>query len=196
MALSIVYRLTKGSPLTSAEHDANLHAIVTSATVGLDALATTSATQTAAIAANTTSIATNAAAIAAAPLSIMQTIYPVGSLYISTSATNPATILGFGTWVAYAAGRVLVGVNTTGTFNTLGATGGEETHTLLEAEIPQHTHNVPTPGVAGSAHDAAGDATGIPDFIPATPTDGGTGGGGAHNNIQPYITVSIWNRTV
>lgn len=82
-------------------------------------------------------------------LLVKQAIYPVGSLYFNgTSATNPSSLLGFGTWEAYAAGRVLVGVgtgtdvNTTDQSFTLGATGGEYTHGLTIAEI-DHVHESP-----------------------------------------------------
>ena len=69
-------------------------------------------------------------------------VYPVGSVYVNaTVSTNPATLLGVGTWVAYGEGRVPVGKAGSGTFDTLGATGGAETHTLTLNEIPSHNHN-------------------------------------------------------
>jgi hypothetical protein len=57
--------------------------------------------------------ATNMASDIAAAIipTIMPLIYPVNSTYISTVATNPATTLGFGTWVAIATGQALVGVD-------------------------------------------------------------------------------------
>ena len=74
-------------------------------------------------------------------------IYPVGSIYISTSSTNPGTTFGVGTWVAYGQGRVLIGAGT-GTDSrseqksfTGGGTGGEYNHLLAIAEIPAHNHN-------------------------------------------------------
>ena len=66
--------------------------------------------------------------------------YPVGSIYMSTSSTNPSTIMG-GTWIAWGSGRVPVGVDTTDTdFSTVEAVGGEKTHTLTVEEMPTHTH--------------------------------------------------------
>ena len=65
--------------------------------------------------------------------------YPVGSIYIATVATDPATLLGFGTWARVAKGRCLIGEGTgTGlTARTAGATGGQE-----DAIVPNHTHTI------------------------------------------------------
>ena len=60
--------------------------------------------------------------------------YPVGSIYISVASTSPATLFG-GTWVAFGAGRVLVGINSgDADFDTVEETRGEKTHTLTAAE--------------------------------------------------------------
>src|SRR5574344_992477 len=73
--------------------------------------------------------------------------YPVGSIYISTSSTNPSSLYG-GTWVSYGQGRTLIGVgsgtDTNGTVQTFNVnqTGGEYTHTLTIAEMPNHTHGI------------------------------------------------------
>lgn len=67
--------------------------------------------------------------------------WPVGSIFISAVSTNPATLLGFGTWSAFAAGRVLVGLDSGQTeFDTVEETGGSKTHTLTSSEMPSHTH--------------------------------------------------------
>ena len=67
--------------------------------------------------------------------------FPVGSVFIAVVATDPATLLGYGTWQAFGAGRVLVGVDAGDPdFDTAGATGGAKTHTLTTAEMPSHTH--------------------------------------------------------
>ena len=73
---------------------------------------------------------------------ILQAVYPVGSIYVNASVdTNPATLLGFGTWIAFGEGRVMVGQDTGDTdFDTLGETRGAKTHTLTTGEIPAHTH--------------------------------------------------------
>ena len=66
--------------------------------------------------------------------------YPVGSIYISVTNTNPGTIFG-GTWVAFGEGKTLVGVDTTQEeFDTVEKAGGEKEHTLTIAEMPSHTH--------------------------------------------------------
>lgn len=73
---------------------------------------------------------------------ILQVVYPVGSLYLNAAnATNPATLLGFGTWEVFGAGRTLVSLNSEDPdFDTAGETGGAKTHTLTESEMPSHTH--------------------------------------------------------
>jgi len=59
---------------------------------------------------------------------VIDTLYPVGALYISTLATNPGTLLGRGTWTAFGAGRVMVGLDATQTeFDTVEETGGAKT---------------------------------------------------------------------
>jgi len=70
---------------------------------------------------------------------ILESTYPIGSIYISISATNPGTLFG-GTWVAWGAGRVPVSLNDAdANFNTVEETGGSKTHTLVIAEIPNAT---------------------------------------------------------
>ena len=71
---------------------------------------------------------------------LINLVYPVGSIYMSVNNTNPSTIFG-GTWVAWGAGKVPVGVNTSETeFNSVEKTGGAKTHTLTTQQIPSHTH--------------------------------------------------------
>lgn len=61
-------------------------------------------------------------------VNILDLVYPIGSIYISTSGINPGGVTG-GTWVAWGNGRVLVGVNTSDSdFNTAEKTGGNKTH--------------------------------------------------------------------
>jgi len=191
-----------------------------------------------------------------------QDAYPVGSIYINTTAADPNTFMGFGTWENFAAGRVLVGLDDgIAPFDTLGDTGGEKEHTLNTSEIPSHTHtqdshknnqdshnhtqhshnhtqdshnhtqnshlhtqfngqaNYQTGGlfnaavntgtgantgsttatnIAATATNQAATATNqatTATNIAATATNQNTGGGGAHNNLQPFIVVSIWQRT-
>ena len=133
---------------------------------------------------------------------VMLSIYPVGAIFTSSNSTNPSTLFG-GTWEAYGAGRVLVGKASSGTFATAGATGGSETHTLTVAEMPSHTHTQDA-----HSHTIPSSASGA-DFATTRPGDYGntlttgsttatnqnTGGGEAHNNLQPYIVVYMWRRT-
>lgn len=72
--------------------------------------------------------------------SLLDFIYPVGSIYISVNNTDPSTLFG-GTWVAWGSGKVPVGVDTSdGDFNTADKTGGEKRHTLTVGEMPAHGH--------------------------------------------------------
>lgn len=124
---------------------------------------------------------------------VLEKVYPVGSVYINASvSTNPATLLGFGTWIAFGAGRVMVGLDSTDTdFDSAEETGGAKTHTLTTSEIPSHTHTLDTsdnPGGTGAIEVAGGAPT-------STQTTQSTGGGQAHNNLQPYIVVYMWKRT-
>lgn len=139
-------------------------------------------------------------------------LFPVGALYTSTASTNPSTALGFGTWTAYAQGQVLVGVGTSDQTFTAGATGGESDHTLTITEMPAHGHAIGwnnTGGyLPGNAYDAKSvnilstNNTAFSDRFPTgyyddepTGFNQETGGGGAHNNLQPYVVVYIWERT-
>lgn len=73
--------------------------------------------------------------------SILNLVYPVGSIYMSANNVSPQTFLG-GTWVAWGAGRVPVGVSSSDTdFNTVEKTGGEKTHRLSVDEMPWHDHS-------------------------------------------------------
>jgi len=125
-------------------------------------------------------------------------VYPVGSIYINASvSTNPGTLLGFGTWVAFGAGRVMVGLDSGQTeFDTAEETGGAKTHTLTTSEIPSHTHTYD--GIDATLPNAQDyDNTGGNGiWYGLNQTSGATGGGQAHNNLQPYIVVYMWKRTV
>lgn len=85
--------------------------------------------------------------------------YPVGSIYMSTSSTNPGSLFG-GTWVAWGSGKVPVGINTSdGDFNTVEKTGGAKTVSLTTAQMPSHNHTVNShthsiPKLSGTANSA------------------------------------------
>ena len=126
--------------------------------------------------------------------------YPVGSIYMNCSnATNPGTLLGFGTWESFGAGRVLIGIDSSDTdFDGAEETGGSKTHTLTEAQLPSHRHQV------GSNDSSAGfgGAAGNVEFVQDAGTGIGnpvntsfTGSGQAHTIVQPYIVVYMWKRT-
>ena len=112
--------------------------------------------------------------------------WPVGSIYLAYNHTNPATLFG-GTWTRIQ-DAFLWATTSTG---TIGQTGGERTVTLTEDQIPVHNHGG-TYTNAGTARTHAwlasgGSAMGY-DTVEA-------GGGAAHNNMPPYIQVSVWRRT-
>lgn len=124
--------------------------------------------------------------------------FPVGSVFIAVVSTNPGTLLGYGTWVAFAAGRVLVGFDAGQVeFDTVEETGGEKTHTLTVAEMPAHDHDqmrhVTATGALSGITTAPDTSSSSPGVL--GPKTGSTGGGGAHNNLQPYIVVYMWKRT-
>ena len=93
---------------------------------------------------NTTQLATTAFIQAA-----LQSSYPVGSVYINASvSTNPSTLLGFGTWVAFGAGKVLVGFDATDPlFDAAEGTGGSK-----DAVLPTHFHSFSAVTSSAGAH--------------------------------------------
>lgn len=139
--------------------------------------------------------------------------YPVGSIYLSVSNTNPSKWFG-GTWGLVAQGRTLIGVDTSQTeFNTVKKTGGSKTHlhstgncTLTVEQIPAHSHNITNDfykysysyGVNGQVYKESGTP-----LQTNTISTHNTGGGKAHNhgntgsssNLPPYFTCYIWCRT-
>jgi hypothetical protein len=145
---------------------------------------------------STTQLATTAFVQAA-----LQALHPVGSIYTSTAATNPGTTFGFGTWVQFGAGRVLMGAG--GAFGA-GTTGGSN-----DAIVVSHTHTITDPGhnhttdSAGGTIDAFSGPSGryaqIGGGTSSTAVTGislsSTGSSGTNANLPPYIVVYIWNRT-
>lgn len=150
----------------------------------------------------------------------LKAVYPIGSIYIETSGTNPGTTFGFGVWAAYGQGQVLVGYKSgDSNFGTAGTTGGEATHliTASESGLPVHQHAITDPGhthnpgagnniynsiSGGGAHDLG---SGVNQFPLSSTTASNTTGisinnstsanaSSAHNNLQPYIVVYMWIR--
>ena len=156
---------------------------------------------------SSTALATTAFVQAAIAL-----LYPVGSIYTNASvSTNPATLLGFGTWTAFGAGRVMVGFDSSNAlFDTAEETGGSadaitvsHTHTATVTDSG-HTHQAgPAAGSAatqgsGSGQwrtDSAGTGTTTSAVTGISVSNSTTGSSGTNANYQPYITVYMWKRT-
>lgn len=168
-----------------------------------------------------TGATTSAGAAAALIASIGNLLLPVGSIYTNSSnATNPASLLGFGTWAAFGQGRVMVGAGAGGgSTYTAGGTGGNKDSTGL----PYHSHGANFYGNALAAHAHTfvadtGGAPGRPNGLytgsetfgqVATGTTSSVSGGTpsgtvavdaaatsvTDTNLQPYIVVYMWQRT-
>ena len=131
-------------------------------------------------------------------LTMWESIYPVGSIYMSVSSESPAALFG-GTWERIK-DRFLLSAGDT---YAAGATGGEAAHTLTETEMPAHTHNyAPYMGLVGWSGSSPRNVVKISatDTYTDTNDDGyltslPAGGGAAHNNMPPYLTVYVWTRT-
>jgi hypothetical protein len=140
---------------------------------------------------------------------VLQALYPVGTVYTNaTSSTNPATLLGFGTWTAFGAGKVMIGLDSgDATFSTVGNTGGSKdaivvshTHTATVTD-PGHTHTdtgaQQTDSSSGSnntqtfngSHNTGSATTGISVAISTT------GSSATNANLPPYVVVYLWKRT-
>ena len=148
-----------------------------------------------------------------------QTMYPVGSIYLSVNETNPSTYFG-GSWELWGSGKCLVGIDTTqAEFNSVEKTGGSKEVTLTTSQIPSHSHGLSgtgahthtftgflqTYGIKDGTYKAVShiryesDGAAVP---PSMNSSGGhshsisnTGGSAAHTNLQPYITCYMWKRT-
>ena len=153
-------------------------------------------------------------------LTVGTSLYPVGSIYTNAAvATNPGTLLGFGTWEAFGAGRVMIGLDGgNALFDTVGETGGSAnspsvssttgSHALTINEMPSHNHPSESGGGALNYLPNGGN----PNFTWGGGGLGGKygvdaqGGGAGHThsvtngtttnaNYQPFITVYMWKRT-
>ena len=135
-------KIVKGTEIDN-EFNALAGAISSKADIASPSFTGTPAAPTAIAGSNTTQIATTAFVTAA-----LQAVYPVGSIYINAaSTTNPSTLLGFGTWSEFGAGRVLVGKNASDAlFDTLEETGGSK-----DAIVVTHTHTVTSTGTTASS---------------------------------------------
>lgn len=126
---------------------------------------------------------------------LIDLIYPVGSIYMSTNNVSPQTFFG-GTWERIQ-DRFLLGAG--GTY-TAGATGGSATHTLTVNEMPNHYHVMQVATASTTAADAGWRANGVRAYS-SQQTDSASdnlrevGGNAAHNNMPPYLAVYMWKRT-
>lgn len=121
---------------------------------------------------------------------LVDLIYPVGSIYMSTNNVSPQVFFG-GTWTQIT-DRFLIGAGNT---YASGSTGGSATHTLTINELPSHNHVVGTESgsITKTTTYIAG-ATGASGARGESTTDK-TGAGEAHNNMPPYLAVYMWKRT-
>lgn len=210
-------KIVKGTEINT-EFDAIATAIATKADIvsptftGTPSLPTGTTGVTQSTSDDSTKLATTAFVQA-----IKASLFPIGAIYTAVVSTNPATLLGFGTWTAFGAGRVMVGHDSgNALFDTAEETGGSadaitvsHTHTATQAS---HSHNVltnngntqlsaPQGGAVGgySADIPAGSSSRdylvITDTKTPTITVDSTGSSGTNANYQPYITVYMWKRT-
>jgi hypothetical protein len=129
------------------------------------------------------------------PLSVLEA-YPIGSIYISTNATSPATLFG-GNWDEIHGAFLFAN----SALHKAGEIGGEEEHVLKEKEIPVHYHDeyVGNDGGDGSVPEGYYGFTSIASTSKNTYWAKGSktseaGGGQAHNNMPPYLSVYMWQR--
>ena len=104
-------------------------------------------------------------------------------------------------------GRVAVGYNSADTsFDALGETGGEKAHTLTVAEMPSHNHPVSgtytdNPYYVKYQNNTTyygyyGDTNGgLGQYLSVANSVASQGGGGSHNNLQPYIVLNYIIKT-
>ena len=128
--------------------------------------------------------------------SVLGAVYPVGSVYINaTSSTNPATLLGFGTWAAFGAGRVPVGIDASDSdFDTAEETGGAKTHTIAQTNLPDVNLNTTKSFKTEEGADNKGSSSGSGGAYETAVIPLG-GDGTAVNHMNPYIVVYMWKRT-
>jgi hypothetical protein len=209
-------KLIKGTEIND-ELNAIQTALATKADLASPAFTGNPTASTQAFGNNTTRLATTAFVQTALALLYL----PVGSIHISVVSTNPATTLGYGTWVSFGAGRVLVGLNAAdASFDTVEETGGSKdavvvshTHTATVTD-PGHTHspvtsnNGFTTASSTTPFNRVGETWSTPtgtslnnNVAIASATTGITvansteGVSGTNANLQPYIVVYMWKRT-
>ena len=194
---------TAANAASNAAEDAN--AAASAATSGAySANAAAAAANTAANSANDAAEAADSAATRANTAAeaaeeivsnFLNKVYPIGSIYLTINSSNPQTLFG-GTWIAWGAGRVPIGVTPLDSdFNASEKTGGEKTHTLTIDEIPSHSHYLNNSNASGNTGNYT--LTYAPDskVLAGTLKTSSAGSNGEHNNMPPYITCYMWKRT-
>ncbi len=198
-------KIVKGTEIDT-ELTAVSNAIASKADINSPTFTGTPSAPTASAGTSTTQLATTAFVTAA-----LQSAYPIGSIYINaSSASNPNTLLGFGTWTAFGAGRVMVGLDAgDALFDTAEETGGSKdavvvshTHTATVTD-PGHLHTISPAYFAASSPNGFTGVGGAGQYGDATQTattgvsvtNASTGVSGTNANVQPFIVVRMWKRT-
>ena len=135
-------------------------------------------------------------------------LYPVNSIKLTTENVNPSVYIAGTTWTQVSQGLFLAGVGTGSDKNSVGftvpveatSTAGEYVHTLLQSELPVHTHNITQNGGSGgtgtnNSYQNGPQAVGWRLELTQTVTSTSYGGGQSHNNIPPLYGVYTWKRT-
>lgn len=130
--------------------------------------------------------------------SIVDIVYPIGSIYMSVNAADPSTLFSGTSWEKLK-GRFLLGSDST---YKPSSTGGEATHTLTYNEMPKHTHPMYSYNPGGEGTFTPDEGTYLVDSVTGNKTTwwarlgmGYAGAGAAHNNMPPYLVVNMWKRT-
>ena len=130
--------------------------------------------------------------------SLLNTIFPIGSIYFTASAVNPSTSIG-GTWQRYAQGKCLFSVDDNDTDFSFETTGGVKEVVLTEAQMPSHRHSVQDRSRNDTTSDGKANNNGNrvnPSNMNYRSVDTSyTGGDQPHENLPPYIAIYIWKRT-
>ena len=122
--------------------------------------------------------------------------HPIGSLFISTEETNPATLYG-GTWERIK-GAFIWGIEDG---EAAGCTGGEKTHELTVGEIPAHVHiennlaMIWNTTIGNVGADPARKEMAAAGAVTPSVATSSVGGGQSHNNMPPYYGAYVWRRT-
>lgn len=142
----------------------------------------------------------------------LSALYPVGSIYTNAAvSTNPATLLGFGTWSAFGAGRFMVGLDAgNAAFDTAQETGGSadaivvsHTHSASSSvSDPGHSHSLgfqnttidQNAGSAGLVRQGSSNTGTASTNISVSTSIGTTGSSATNANLPPYIVVYMWRR--